>query len=132
MGFNVLGMFSPMTIELQFFKVFTTTEWSKNAVAIASIGISTTAFIPKSASISSKWESSSLKIREVRRMEKFAATVFCSYFKFNPLTGLEGPRAAETDPYGDLEEYCENYHVPYYLFIGSLVAAGVLMLGNTI
>jgi len=41
----------------------------------------------------------------------------------------DGPRAAETDPYGDLEEYCENYHIPYYLFIGSLIAAGVLMLG---
>ena len=121
-----------LTVDLPFFEAFTTTEWSKNAAATASIVISTTAFIPKSASISFKWASFSSKIREVKLMAKSAATVCFVSFKITRLRGFEGPRAAETDPYGDLEEYCENYHIPYYLFIGSLIAAGVLMLGKSI
>ena len=75
MGFNVLGKLPVLTVDLELFQAFTTTEWSKNAAATASIVISTTAFIPKSASISFKWESFSSKILEVKLMAKSAATV---------------------------------------------------------
>lgn len=43
----------------------------------------------------------------------------------------DGPRASQGDPYGDLEGYCGEYGLPYGLFIGSLAAAGLLMLGFT-